>query len=219
MKRNRKFQLQLAISACLVLPFSSPLLADEAAEPDTSNWACKFCVVSDGWFGDLEFGALFLDDWSAKFADYRGIDDSGFSVDLGGEGGYRSEHGYYMDFFARNLGLESRTLGVRGGKQGSYEWRASYSEIPRYMSYGAVSPYAGVGTDNLTLPDGWKMTTADPADFVPIDLESKRKTLTAGLTFGLGSAWKFDADYERQSKDGTKAFSGGLFFINAAILW
>jgi MtrB/PioB family decaheme-associated outer membrane protein len=217
MKRNRKYQLQLAIAACLVLPFSSPLLADEAAQPDTSNWACKFCVVSDGWFGDLEFGATYLDDWSPKFGDYRGYDDDGAFLHLAGDASYRSENGYYMDFYARDLGLDSRALDMRGGKQGSYEWRAGYDEIPRYMSYGAVSPYAGVGSDVLTLPDGWKMTTADPSDFLPIDLESKRKTLTAGLTFGLGSAWKFDADYERQTKDGTKAFSGGLFFVNAAI--
>ena len=47
MKRNRKYQLQLAIAACLMLPLSSPVLADEAAQPDTSNWVCKFCVVSD----------------------------------------------------------------------------------------------------------------------------------------------------------------------------
>lgn len=217
MKRNRKYQLQLAVAACLMLPLSSPLLADEAADPDTSNWTCKFCVVSDGWFGDLEFGGTYLDDWSPKFGDYRGYDDDGFYLHLAGDASYRSEHGYYMDFYARDLGLESRALDMRGGKQGSYEWRASYSEIPRYMSYDAVSPYAGVGSDVLTLPDGWKMTTADPSDFVPIDLESKRKTLTAGLTFGLGSAWKFDADYERQTKDGTKSFSGGLFFVNAAL--
>ena len=93
MKRNRKYQLQLAIAACLVLPFSSPLLADEAAQGDTSEWACKFCVVSDGWFGDLEFGATYLDDWSPKFGDYRGYDDDGVFLHLAGDASSRSEHG------------------------------------------------------------------------------------------------------------------------------
>ena len=90
MKRNKKYQLQLALSACLLMPAANAVLADEKAEaPDTSNWACKFCVVPYGWFGDLDFGVIYVDDPTPKFADYRGLIDDGASADLGGEGGYR----------------------------------------------------------------------------------------------------------------------------------
>lgn len=217
MKRNKKYQLQLALGLCMALPLNGVLLADEPASADTSNWVCKFCVISDGWFGDLEFGGIYVDDWSPKFGDYRGFDDDGFFVHLGGDASYRSEHGYYMDIYARDLGLESRALEARGGKQGTFEWRASYNEIPRYMGYDSVTPYSGVGTDVLTLPADWNFNSADASDFVPLDIDSSRETAAAGLTVGLGSRWSVDADYERQTKDGTRAFSGGTYVVNAAI--
>ena len=93
----------------------------------------------------------------------------------------------------------------------------SYSEIPRYLGYGSVIPYSGVGSDRLTLPEGWKMTTADPSDFAPLALDSERKTWLLGLDFGLGRAWDFDLEYERQDKDGVQAFSGAAFIVNASI--
>lgn len=216
MKRMTTYPMQLALGACLALPFAAPALADDAQQPDTSGWVCKFCVVSDGWFGDLEFGAIYLDDWSPKFGDYRGFDDDGMFLAAGGFAGYRNANGYYIDIAARDLGLESRALDARGGKQGGLEWQFGYSEIQRYLGYGTSTPYSGVGSDRLTLPDGWRMTQASPSDFVPLALDTQRKTLDLGLAFGLGRAWDFDVEYERQEKDGAKAFSGAIFIVNAA---
>lgn len=217
MKRKNMYPMQLALGACLALSFTGSALAEEAAAPDTSGWVCKFCVVPEGWFGELDFGLIYLDDWSPKFGDYRGFDDDGVFIGLGGDAAYRSEGGYYVDMMARDLGLDSRALDVRGGKQGGYEVELSYSEIPRYMGYGTVTPYSGVGGDTLTLPDGWSLPQAGPADFAPLALDLERKTLGLGLNFGLGRAWDFDVEYERQDKDGVKAFSGGAFIINAGI--
>ncbi|MEJ2385282.1 MAG: MtrB/PioB family decaheme-associated outer membrane protein [Xanthomonadales bacterium] len=216
MKRNHKHTMQLAAGACLALALSGPALADDTAAPDTSAWVCKFCVVPEGWFGELDFGLIYLDDWSPKFGDYRGFDDDGLFIGAGGDAAYRSEAGYYLDLAARDLGLDSRQLDVRGGKQGSYELQLSYSEIQRYMGYGTVTPYSGVGSDRLTLPEGWKMSQADPSDFVPLALDTERQTLALGLDFGLGRAWDFDVEYERQDKDGVKAFSGAAFIVNAS---
>jgi len=114
MKRINTYPMQLALGACLALPVTAPALADDAQQPDTSGWTCKFCVVSDGWFGDLEFGAIYVDDWSPKFGDYRGFDDDGMFLDAGGFAGYRNANGYYIDIAARDLGLESRALDARG---------------------------------------------------------------------------------------------------------
>ena len=170
MKRNHMYPMQLALGACLALSFGGPTLAEEAAAPDTSAWECKYCVVPEGWFGELEFGGIYLDDWSPKFGDYRGFDDDGFFIGAGGDASYRNAGGYYLDLTARELGLDSRALDVRGGKQGGYELQLSYSEIPRYMGYGTVTPYSGVGGDRLTLPEGWTLSQADPSDFVPLAL-------------------------------------------------
>ena len=214
MKLRSKNKSLVALSACMVLPFSAAAMADEATPaPDTSKWVCKFCVISNGWFGDLDFGMIYVDDPTPKFADWRGLDDDWF-VDLNGDSSYRNEQGYYFDFYGRRLGLSSRDLEMRGGKQGRYELRASYQEIPRYLGYGTTTPYAGVGTDALVLPEDWHVSQADESDFAPATLETKRKTLGAGLTFKIARIWSFDVDVERQTKKGTEAFGGGLFPFN-----
>jgi MtrB/PioB family decaheme-associated outer membrane protein len=213
MKRRSKHQILVALSACMLLSIGSTGLADEPADaPDTSNWVCKFCPISGGWFGEWDLGLIYVDDPTPKFADYRGLIDDGAYLEAGGNSRYLNENGYYFDFYGQNLGLDSRALEMRGGKQGFYEFRANYSEIPRYLGYGTVTPYSGVGTDILVLPE-----SSQPATFAAAKLESKRKTIGAGLTFKMGSSWKFDADVEQQTRDGTRSFSGGLFAINGAI--
>jgi len=217
MKYHSKNKLIVALSACFLGSFSIQGMAEEAADPpDTSDWACKLCAISGGWFGDWELGLIYVDRASLKFADYRGLDDDGFYLKADGDARYRDERGYYFDFYGQNLGLDSRNLEMRGGKQGSYELRAGYSEIPRYLGYGTVTPYQGVGTDTLVLPEDWNINNGD-SFMVPTSLESKRKTLDAGGTFKLGSAWKIIAEYERQRRDGTIGFSGGVFPFNGAI--
>jgi MtrB/PioB family decaheme-associated outer membrane protein len=216
MKRNKKYQLQLALSACLLMPAANAVLAEEKAEaPDTSNWACKFCVVPYGWFGDLDVGVIYVDDPTPKFADYRGLIDDGAYADLGGEGGYRGEQGHYFDYYAKNLALDSRILTLDAGKQGTYDFRGIYQEIPRYLGHETFTPFQGVGSDTLVIPDGWSPSPDAPLDYAK--LESKRTITGLGLTFRAFSNWRFDLDYERQEKDGTKTGSGGVFFLNAVL--
>jgi MtrB/PioB family decaheme-associated outer membrane protein len=214
MKRNKKYQLQLALSACLLMPAANAALADEKTEaPDTSNWACKFCKADYGWFGDMYFGLIYADDPTARFSDFRGIDEDGVDGDAGGQGGYRGEEGHFVDFYAANLVQDSRIVDIEAGKQGVYDMYAKYQEIPRYMGNDTVTPYAGVGTDVLTLPAGW---SAGPnAPMMDADLESERTVSGAGFRFKAFKNWSADVDFERQERDGTKAFSGGVFFLNA----
>lgn len=216
MKRNSKYSLQLALSACLAVTAGNALAAEESAEaPDTSNWACKFCVVPYGWFGDLQFGALWVDDPTPKFADYRGLDDDGFYADLNGAGGWRGEGGYYFDYYARNVALDSRIVRVEGGKQGTYDLRAGYQEIPRYLGNGTVTPYSGEGKDVLTLPSDWSPVSGGTMNVAK--LETNRTVMDAGLTVRALSNWRFDADVERQEKDGSKTSGGTLFYVNAGL--
>ena len=140
MKRNKKYQLQLALSACLLMTVGNAVAEEAAEAPDTSNWVCKFCVVNYGWSGELDFGFLYANDPTPKFADYRGIDEDGFNLDLDGKGGYRGEEGHFFNFYTDNLAYDSRIIKVDGGKQGTYDLYANYQEIPRYMGHGTVTP-------------------------------------------------------------------------------
>jgi len=214
MKRLSKYQQLVLLSACVILPFSNTGLADEVdVTTDTSKWVCKFCTVPFGWSGAWDMGLIYVDDPTPKFSDYRGLDDDGAYLDLGGNSNYRDEKGNYIDFYANNLGLDSRSLQIRGGKQGTFELRTHYSEIPRYMGHGTQTPYLGVGTDTLVLPASGQEPTLAVAK-----LESKRETLGAGLTIKLGSSWQYDADFEQQKRNGTRTYSSGLFVIGAAFM-
>lgn len=214
MKRNKKYSLQLALSACLAATAGNALAAEPAEAPDTSNWACKLCVVPYGWYGTLDFGLIYVDDPTPKFADYRGLDRDGITPDLGGRGGWRTSSGHYFEFFGEKLPYDARKLALEGGLQGSYDFRLNYQDIPRYQSHNAVTPFAGEGTDRLTLPDGWSFAAKVPLD--PARLETKRTIIGGGLTFRAFDHWKFDIDVQRQEKKGSKAFGGGVFFVNAA---
>lgn len=218
MKCRSKHQLLIALSTGLLWSFSIPGLANEPADvPDTSKWVCKFCPISGGWFGEWDLGLIYVDDPTPKFADYRGLDDEGAYLEASGNSRYLNEKGYYFDFYGRNLGLDSRALEMRGGKQGSYEFRADYGEIPRYLGNGTVTPYLGVGRDRLVLPESWQPDPEQVASWSAATLESKRKTISAGLSLKMGSSWRFDAEVEQQSRDGTRASSGGLFALNGAL--
>ena len=216
--RMKQFSL-VALGACMALPLSVPA-ADTAAtatnSPDTTNWVCKLCVVSGGWFGDWDMGLIYVSDPDPKFADWRGLDDDWF-IELSGNARYIGEAGNYFDFYGRNLGLDSRDLELRGGKAGRYQLRADYQEIPRYLGYGTTTPFAGVGTDTLVLPEAWQGVLTDTGTFAPAELDSKRKTYGAGLTFKWARHWSYELYVERQTREGTRAFSSGVFPFNGVI--
>jgi MtrB/PioB family decaheme-associated outer membrane protein len=212
MKHRSTHSLLATLGVCILPLLGNPVLADETADPpDTSKWVCKLCPISGGWMGEWDLGLIYVDDPTPRFADYRGLIDDGFYLEASGDTNYRDDKGYYFDLIGRNLGLRSRDLDMRGGKQGSWELRAHYQEIPRYLGNGTVTPYAGVGTDTLTLPENWKAQPMEPAT-----LKSRRKTYGAGFTVQFGDNWNWQADYERQDKSGTKAFGGAVFAINGA---
>jgi MtrB/PioB family decaheme-associated outer membrane protein len=222
MKHHTKYTILIALGACLLLPFSNPGLADEAADtPGDAGWHCNLCPVSGGWLGEWNIGLIFVSDPSLKFADYRGLDEDDWYLGAGGEISYRNDNGNYLDFYGRDLGLDSRALEMRGGKQGKFEIRANYSEIPRFLGYNTQTPFSGVGTDTLQLPESWSYENGELAalqqSLAPVTLESKRETFDAGLTIKLGGSWKYNVDFERQTREGTRAFSGGLFAVGAAI--
>jgi MtrB/PioB family decaheme-associated outer membrane protein len=212
MKHRSTHSLLAALGVCILPLLGNPVLADEnAAPPDTSKWVCKLCPISGGWMGEWDLGLIYVDDPTPKFADYRGMLEHDWYLEASGDTSYRDDKGYYVDFIGRNLGLKSRDIDMRGGNQGTWEFRANYQEIPRYLGYGTVTPYSGVGTDTLTLPETWKSQPMEPAA-----LKSRRKTYGAGFTLQFGSAWSWQADYERQDRSGTKAFGGGVFATNGA---
>ena len=220
---NRQPANSISIATLSALLLSVQTLADEPPiSVDTSDWLCAFCIYPEGWFGALDIGPGYSNDSSLKFADYRGIKEMGVFVSLDGDAHYLDENGRYFDLYSRNLGLESRQLEMRGGRQGRIEIRLAYREIPKYRGYGTQTQVQGVGSDQLVLPGNWVkapttsgMSALDDS-LTPVALEVKRKIFEAGLSFRMSGKWRYVADFQHTEKNGTRAFGAGVFTIQAS---
>lgn len=102
---------------------------------------------------------------------------------------------------------------------GSYSVKAYFDKIPHTWGTNARSPYNGIGSGVLQLPPELPAGVNGPADVAaafaslePFTLEVDRER--AGLTVVHTAIrnWKFFANYLNEDRDGTKPFSGGLFF-------
>ena len=211
------------IATLVALLFSVQSLADETPiAVDTSDWLCVFCPYPEGWFGTLDIGPAYANDSSLKFADYRGIKEKGVFVSLDGDAHYLDASGRYFDLYTKNLGIDSRQLEMRGGRQGRIEIRMAYREIPKYRGYGTQASFLGIGAEQLVLPDDWVkarttsgMSTLDDS-LSPVTLAIKRKIFEAGLSFKMSGKWRYEVDYQHTKKNGTRAFGAGVFTVQAS---
>lgn len=207
----------------IILSAQAAVVAADNTAVDTSQWACKFCAFEEGFSGTVDLGLGNVSEDSFKFGEYNGLHEKG--VFLLGDAALRArgEDANYWNVDASNLGLDTRSLGVEGGKQGTYKLIFKYDELPHYISDSAVTPFLGSGTDTLTLPGTWvpAISTAGMTDLAtslqPVDLETKRKRLGLGVSLGSVRDWEFALNVRHETKEGTQRIAG-TFFLNAAQL-
>lgn len=194
----------------------------QAATADTSEWKCETCPYPKGTSGTVEAGVGNVSDDSRKFGDYTGHEKKGAFAVLGGNVSHRGE-GYWADLRASDLGLDTRSVFGRAGREGLYTLRLGYSEIPRWTTEGAATPFLGVGSDTLTLPDpvGFRAgtTAAMPlaSTLQSIELGTQRKRYQLGGSFVGLDRWVFQASLRRDVRDGTQV-GASSFFSSAAQL-
>lgn len=100
---------------------------------DTTEWICEFCPFEDGYRADYEFGATSVSDESAYFGNARGLGDDGVHADINGDGSYTTEN-QRIRWQAEDLGLDARSLAIEGGRQGQYDYRLAFRQLPRLES-------------------------------------------------------------------------------------
>lgn len=226
--KNKKSATGLFVFSMLSLQCTVVVGADDPATSvaphvDTSKWKCKYCEFEEGFSGEVELGAGYVSDDSFKFGEYNGLFEKGAYFIGNATARYRDEDADYMDLFIRDLGLEKRSIGIEGGRQGKYKLFLRYDEIPHYISDTAETPYLGNGSDLLTLPPGWVRagTTAGMTELATslhqVDLKTKRKRADVGMAFTPTSNWEYKLKYRHEVKDGQIA-TAGAFFFNAAQL-
>ncbi len=150
----------------LCLPFSMYAVADTPAPGvppgvDTSRWECEYCVFEEGFSGEVEAGAGYVSDDSYKFGEYNGLNEEGAFAIGNATARYRDKNANYLDLKLRNLGLDTRSADIEGGRQGKYRLFLDYRELAHYVSDTGQTPYRGNST--LQLPSGWVTQVPPPA--------------------------------------------------------
>lgn len=177
----------------------------------------------------VEVGVGNVSTGSYKFGDYgRGMQKSGGFLIGNARTSMRGDNNAnYLDLVARNLGLDSRSVSIKGGEQGNYGLSFEYDELMKLHSDSYMTPYSGMGSARLTAPAGWAgtidatpggainapiaatnvttaMMTALAANMKQFNVSTKRKATGLGLTKQITGGWDVAFNYKREEKDGTK---------------
>jgi len=213
-----KTAIQLSLLG--MLSTLSAAAAGQAA-PDTLKWQCKLCKFEDGLSGTVEVGGGYVSDSSFKFGEYNGLyREGGFAIgDFSAR--FRGADAAYWNVDAANLGLDTRSLNLEGGRQGQYKLLLNYQELPHFISDSVQTPFIGNGGASLTLPAGFPASTTTlmplAGTLQQVDLETKRKELGVGASWTPARAWEYGVNFRHQTREGTLG-TGGAFFVTASQL-
>ena len=200
-----------ALATIATATLLSPVIA--VSQVDTSNWKCELCPFEDGYRADLAAGTTYVNDDAARYGNATGYDEEGVYLNLDGEGHYAGD-GMQLHWYAEDLGLDSRVAEISGGRQGLYNIRLGYSELPYRMLDTTSTVFAASAPDRLSLPAGW-VTAPQTSGFTALDsslrkqnISSDRKILEFGASYVPASKFDLFADYRRQERDGVDIATG-----------
>lgn len=160
----------------------------------------------------LGAGTVNLDADSAKFGEYTGLEDGSFVIGGFDLSGRRDQ--FYFRASGEDLGLDNRSIGLEGGKYNSFTLRLDYDELIHKISNNAMTPFEGVGSDNLTLPTGFVtagttggMTTL-ASDIRPVRLDTVRTATGLALDMHLSDRLKGSLSIRQEDKEGRQEWGG-----------
>ncbi len=202
--------LALIVLATFALCLPAPARADDqtAAAPDTSKWKCKFCLFEEGRSGLLDLGVGSVSNNSFKFDEYAGFNQLGHFLVGNATGRYRGKDAAYLDLSVTDLGLDSRILGIEGGKQGRYKLFLKYAELPHNISDTAQTPFSGAGSSTLTYTGVLQ----------GVDLDTQRKRIDLGGSLIPVTHWEYAVKFRHETKDGQRGMAGTFFFSAAQLI-
>ena len=191
-------------------------------QADTSDWICEYCPFESGQRADISVGASSVSDDSAYFGDASGYSEDGIYANIDGHGSYASD-GHRLQWQVEDLGLDSRVVELRGGRQGTYDYNLAYRQLPRHQFFTTDTIFLQSAADTLSLPAGWVRApvtsgfTELNANLARRDIESERRTLEFGGKYLPSGRFKLSANYSRQERDGLDVY-GGSYFTQSSLL-
>lgn len=216
--------MRTPVLICLpvLLASNTPVSAQPQNEDvDTSQWECKWCPgVEKKVEADVTGGLGYVTNDSYKFGDYTGLNEKGVYILADADASGRYEKGAYFDLHATNLGLDSRFIGIEGGKQGRAQFEISYDQLPKLNSDTARTPYSGDSVQRL--PSGW-VRAADTSDMTAlssslrdVNLSTERRRTNIAASFFQTAALSYDISYQHETKKGNR--SAGLGVLSQSAL-
>ncbi|MGS0727585.1 MtrB/PioB family outer membrane beta-barrel protein, partial [Shewanella sp. 0m-11] len=185
------------------------------------KWVCKNCKVEKGTVGTVGVGAGYSDSDDIRSANAFAT-EGGFVGKVDADVKYTGENGYQATIEADNLGMENGRAEINVGKQGQYNLNLNYRQIKTYKTDEAMSPYQGIGGDDLTLPGDWvhagstQDMTSLSSSLNPLELSLKRERAGLGFDYTFSneqgeSLWSTYVNYQREDKTGLKQASGSFY--------
>src|SRR5512132_1465610 len=90
-----------------------------------------------------------------RFEEYRDLDSGGTAgMDL-----RFNSAAWWHNLFGENLGRDDQFVQLKGGRYGVFKYSVYGDDIIHHLTYGAITPFTGVGTNNLTFAGTAPSTT------------------------------------------------------------
>ena len=210
------FEQTMKSGRTLVAPLILLAPAISLAQVDTSDWACESCPFDQGYRAEVDVGATQVSDDAARFGNYTGYDEEGTHADVEGQGRYVND-GYRLDWYIEDLGVDSRVVELNTGKQGVFDFRIGYRELPFRRFDTTSTAFNPTSGDTLTLPSSWATAaTTDQMTQLASSLQhivvgTDREIVDIGADWTPGDAFRVFADFQRQTRDGIDISSAGSY--------
>lgn len=177
---------------------------------DTSEWKCEKCPFHAGYGAEVTVGGRYVDEDSARFGRYNGLDEKGGYTDLSARGGERRESGTFYEYELVDLGLDTREGRLALGREGVLEATLSYDEIPYRAWDTTATPFVRSGRDRLVLPGDWVRAGATTGmsalarSLAPVRIGTDRSSLGLGLSWLARANVEVYADARREEIEGSR---------------
>jgi MtrB/PioB family decaheme-associated outer membrane protein len=170
----------------------------------------------------IDIGLGGIDGGTGSLANATGLDRRGgylmAGFDLSGAPPLEGEAAARWRLHAANIGQEDRSLSGEYGVPGQYRMELSLDQIRHYGNEGYRTPFIGVGTDQLTLPDGLARAATNPQTGAPrlaeamqvVDLATTRQRARLSARVNPARGWEFQASTSLDRLSGTRASGATL---------
>jgi MtrB/PioB family decaheme-associated outer membrane protein len=214
MKNRIKQVLSVLVLALLVFPstpWAQEKADDDAKAPDKKK---EMKSVVDN---EIEIGIYYLDEDSFRYGKYSGLTDKGayalFDFRWEKRPAWDSGDAIRWRFEGWRVGLNSRRVEFDWSQQGRQRFKFDYRQIPNNRFNNGLTPYMGLGGDELRMPQGWEVApgSSNTRGFVnleqflrPYDIETDRKSMTLSYDLKISENWDMSIDFRHENKDGVR---------------